>query len=164
MTKRKLSSEQALEKLMSYCSKMERCRFDVRKKLYNWDIDSQKTDAIINKLVSLGFVNDQRYIESYIRGKFYYNKWGRVKIRYNLKLKGFEEADIIPALDLFFDGVDYEAMILEQLIRKNKSITVEDEYLRKTKLIQFGQSRGYETELSLACVDTIFENLSQQED
>jgi regulatory protein len=143
---------------------MERCRFDVRKKLYNWDVDSQKTDAIINKLVSLGFVNDQRYIESYIRGKFYYNKWGRVKIRYNLKLKGFEEADIIPALDLFFDGVDYEAMILEQLIRKNKSITVEDEYLRKTKLIQFGQSRGYETELSLACVDTIFENLSQQED
>ena len=161
MTKRKLSSEQALKKLMSYCSKMERCRFDVRKKLYNWDVDSHKTDAIINELVSLGFLNDQRYIEAYIRGKFYYNKWGRVKIRYNLKLKGFEEADITPALELFFDEVDYKAMILEQLTRKNKSITVDDEYLRKAKLIRFGQNRGYETEMSLACVDTILENLTQ---
>jgi len=164
MTKRKLSSDQALERLMSYCSKMERCRFDVRKKLYNWDVEAHKTDAILEKLISLGFVNDQRYIESYIRGKYYYNKWGRVKIRYNLKLKGFDEADIIPALDAFFDEVDYETMILEQLSRKNKSINVEDEYQRKSKLIQFGQSRGYETEISLACVDTIFEATAQQED
>lgn len=157
MSKRKLSSEQATDRLMSYCSKMERCRFDVRQKLYYWDVDPKKTDAIIEQLISAGFINDQRYIQSYIRGKYYYNKWGRVKIRYNLKLKGFEESEIIGYLDEFFDTVEYEKMIYEQLERKNKSITIEDEYQRKSKLIQFGQSRGYETEISLTCVDAIFE-------
>jgi regulatory protein len=163
MSKRKLSSEQALERLMSYCSKMERCRFDVRQKLYYWDVDPLKTDAIIEKLIELGFINDARYIESYIRGKYYYNKWGRVKIRYNLKLKGFEDAEIIPFLDAFFETVEYEQMIFEQLERKNKSIKIDDEYTRKSKLIQFGQSRGYETEISLSCVDAIFEAHEQQE-
>src|SRR5690554_3041375 len=158
MSKRKLSSEQAFEKLMSFCSKKERCRSDIEKKMYNWDISSEKTDEIIQQLIDEGFLNDERYIEAFIRGKYFYNKWVRVKIRYNLKLKGFKESDINPALDTFFNSVDYHGMICDQLTKKNKSIKVEDEYQRKSKLIQFGQSRGYETEISLACVDTIFDS------
>ncbi|MFO7868856.1 MAG: regulatory protein RecX [Bacteroidales bacterium] len=158
MSKRKLTFEQAIEKLMSYCSKKERSRFDVQKKLYYWDIDSDKSEEIIQKLIDEGFISDERFIEAFIRGKYYYNKWGRVKIKYNLKLKGFKENDINPALDAFFTNVDYKAMVCEQLQKKNKSLKVDDEYQRKSKLIQFGQSRGYETELSLECVDTIFDS------
>lgn len=158
MNKRKLPYDQALEKLMSYCSKMERCKFDIQNKLYYWDLDQKKSDQIITVLIEQGFLNDARYIDSYIRGKYYYNKWGRVKIRYNLVLKGFAENDITNALDSFFDSVDYETMIFDQLVRKNKSISAEDEYQRKSKLIRFGQSRGYETEISLACVDRIVDS------
>ena len=155
MNKRILPADKALEKLMSYCSKMERCEFDVKQKLYNWGIDEKKSQAILENLKKEGFISNDRYVESYIRGKYYYNKWGRVKIRFNLKLKGYDENVIAPALDAFFDNVDYEQLIHEQLERKNRSLTIEDEYQRKSKLIQFGQSRGYETELSLLCVDSI---------
>ncbi len=158
MSKRIISEEKILEKLMSYCSKMERSPFDVKKKLYNWGIGEDKMQCFIDKLIEGGFLNDERYIESYIRGKYFYNKWGRVKIRFNLKLKGFDENEIVKALDIFFEGVDYEKMIYDQLERKNKSIKITDEFQRKSKLIQFGQSRGYETELSLSCVDSIIEN------
>ena len=155
MNKRILPADKAKEKLMSYCSKMERCEFDVKQKLFHWGIDEKKSQAILDSLKKDGFINNDRYVESYIRGKYYYNKWGRVKIRFNLKLKGYDENLVAPALDNFFDSVDYEQMILEQLERKNRSLTIEDEYQRKSKLIQFGQSRGYETEISLSCVDRI---------
>ena len=155
MNKRILPADKALEKLMAYCSKMERCESDIKKKLYNWGVDPKKTAGILEELKKNSFLHSQRYIESYIRGKYYYNKWGRVKIRFNLNLKGFEENEINNALDNFFDSVNYEEMIMEQIIRKNQSLTIEDSYQRKSKLIHFGQSRGYETELSLACVDRI---------
>jgi regulatory protein len=155
MNKRILPADKALEKLMSYCSKMERCEFDVKQKLYYWDVDTVKAQKIMDTLKKGGFINNDRYVEAYIRGKYYYNKWGRVKIRFNLKLKGYDENIIANSLDAFFDSVDYETMIYEQLERKNRSLQIEDEYQRKSKLIQFGQSRGYETEISLSCVDRI---------
>jgi regulatory protein len=134
---------------------MERCESDVRKKLYNWGIDTKKSNEIVEKLKGNGFIQDSRYIQAFIRGKYYYNKWGRVKIRFNLKLKGYSEEEINAAMDAFFSTVDYEGMIYEQLERKNKSLNIDDEYQRKSKLILFGQSRGYETEISLNCVDKI---------
>lgn len=160
MNKRILPAHKALEKLMSYCSKMERCESDIKKKIYNWGIDEKKSIEIVETLKKEGFISSDRYVSAYIRGKYYYNKWGKVKIRFNLKLKGFDDSYISQSLDNFFANEDYEQMVYEQLERKNRSLTIEDEYQRKTKLIHFGQSRGYETELSLSCVDKL---LSSQE-
>lgn len=157
MNVRKLTPEQALDKLMSYCSKMERSEFDVRQKMLLWGITGDAAQKIIDKLNKEKFLDGQRYIYSFIRGKFYYNKWGRVKIRYNLTLRGFKENEIDEAFDSFFSTVDYEQMIFDQLKRKNQSLHINDEYQRKCKLIHFGQTRGYETEISLACVDKIVE-------
>ncbi|MCQ2960587.1 MAG: RecX family transcriptional regulator [Bacteroidales bacterium] len=158
MNVRKLTPDQALDKLMSYCSKMERSEYDVRQKLTLWGITGEQAQKIVNKLVEERFINSQRYLYSYVRGKFYYNKWGRVKIRYNLMLRGFKESVIDETFDAFFSTVDYEQMIFDQLQRKNQSLKIDDEYQRKSKLIYFGQTRGYETEISLACVDKIVES------
>lgn len=158
MNVRKLTPEQALDKLMAYCSKMERSEFDVRQKLFLWGITGDQAQKIVDRLNKDGFMDSERYIYSYIRGKFYYKKWGRVKMRYNLTLRGFKENAIDEAFDVLFSTVDYEQMIYEQLRRKNQSLSIHDEYQRKCKLIQFGQSRGYETEISLACVDKIVES------
>ena len=155
MNVRKLTPEQALDKLMAYCSKMERSEFDVRQKLFLWGITGDQAQKIVDRLNKDRFLDFERYIYSYIRGKFFYKKWGRVKMRYNLTLRGFKENDIDEAFDVLFSTVDYEQMIYDQLNRKNQSLNIHDEYQRKCKLIQFGQSRGYETEISLACVDKI---------
>ena len=149
MNVRKLTPEQALDKLMSYCSKMERSEFDVRQKMMLWGITGDAAQKIIDKLNKEKFLDGQRYIYSFIRGKFYYNKWGRVKIRYNLTLRGFKENEIDEAFDSFFSTVDYEQMIFDQLKRKNQSLHINDEYQRKSKLIHFGQTRGYKRKFPL---------------
>ena len=156
MKKESMSAKDALLKSMNWCSKMERSTFDVQMKLYSWGIDAENTKAIISKLQEEGFINADRYIEAYIKGKLIYKKWGRVKIKYHLKVKGFKEDIIDKSMDELINEDEYLAMILEQLRKKNASINEDDEYLRKSKVINFGASRGYETELSLQCVDKLF--------
>ena len=141
MNKINMSNEQALTKIMNWCSKMERSKFDVQNKLYTWGVDKSKIDGIIERLEKEGFLSSNRFLEAFIKGKLYYNKWGRVKIKYHLKLKGFPE------------NLIYIQMIFEQLKKKNTSLNVDDDYVKKSKVIQFGASRGYETELALQCVD-----------
>ena len=50
MNVRRLTPEQALDKLMSYCSKMERSEFDVRQKMMLWGITGDAAQKIVDKL------------------------------------------------------------------------------------------------------------------
>jgi len=134
---------------------MERSKFDVQFKLYSWGLDQNQIKEVVEKLESDGFLSSGRYIEAYIKGKLYYKKWGKVKIKYNLKLKGFSDELIDKYIDELIDEDFYLEMITEQLKKKSLAIDDDDEYTRKSKLIRFGQSRGYETEISLMCVDKL---------
>ena len=150
-----MSINEARVKAMNWCSKMERSKFDVQFKLYSWGLDQNQIKEVVEKLESDGFLSSGRYIEAYIKGKLYYKKWGKVKIKYNLKLKGFSDELIDKYIDELIDEDFYLEMITEQLKKKSLAIDDDDEYTRKSKLIRFGQSRGYETEISLMCVDKL---------
>lgn len=156
MNKSHMTEKDALQKAMNWCSKMERSTFDVQMKLYSWGMSAIQIKEILKKLEEDGFLNADRYIESYIKGKLIYKKWGKVKIKYHLKVKGFKEETIDKYLDEIVNEDEYLQMMLEQLRKKNSSLEDEDEYIRKSKIINFGASRGYETELALQCVDTLF--------
>jgi len=155
MQNRRMSINEARVKAMNWCSKMERSKFDVQFKLYSWGLDQNQIKEVVEKLESDGFLSSGRYIEAYIKGKLYYKKWGKVKIKYNLKLKGFSDELIDKYIDELIDEDFYLEMIIEQLKKKSLAIDDDDEYIRKSKLIRFGQSRGYETEISLMCVDKL---------
>lgn len=155
MNVRTISPEQALSKLMTYCSKMERNEQDVRKKLQLWAISENDSKKIIARLQDDGFISQERYVSSYIRGKFVYNKWGKTKIKYGLLQKGFNDSLIQPLLDDFFETVDYKKTITKELQKKNKTLHTDDLYERKAKLMQFAQSRGYEFDVALSCVEKI---------
>ena len=155
MNVRTVSPEQALSKLMTYCSKMERNEQDVRKKLQLWAISENDSKKIIARLQDEGFISQERYVTSYIRGKFVYNKWGKTKIKFGLLQKGLKDSLIEPLLDDFFETVDYKTTITKELQKKNKTLCTDDLYERKAKLMQFAQSRGYEYDVALSCVEKI---------
>ena len=155
MNVRTVTPEQALSKLMAYCSKMERNEQDVRKKLQSWAISANDTKKIIARLQDEGFISQERYVKSYVRGKFVYNKWGKTKIKFGLLQKGFKESVIKPIIDDFFETADYTQTITKELQKKNKALHTDDLYERKAKLMQFAQSRGYEYDVALSCIENI---------
>ncbi|MFQ3579498.1 MAG: RecX family transcriptional regulator [Bacteroidales bacterium] len=147
------------KKIMAWCSKQERCQSDVLEKLKELGVVKQDALDLLKELEDEGFINSRRFAESYIRGKFHYKKWGKTKIKHRLLSKGIDECIIEEIINEVIDEEEYTAMIFEQLRKKNQTITEDDDYKRKALIIRFGQSRGYETEITLRCADKLMSTI-----
>jgi len=152
--KKEVRAEEALSKVQFICSKQEKCCFDIRKKLKSWNISPDEQDEIIQSLTEDKFINEERYTTFYVRDKFRFNKWGRIKIAHHLRQKQIPEYIISNTLDQL-DDVEYFENLHGLLINKMKNIREEDSYQLRAKLFRFAQSRGFESQISLKLIDKI---------
>lgn len=140
-----ISYDHALSKAMAICSKAEKCVSDIQIKLDEWGIESADAHNIIKTLILEKFIDQERYARYFVRDKFRFNQWGKVKIVFMLKSKKIPAALIDEALQ----EINYETY-LELLVRllkdKAKKTKFVNEYDKKGKLIRFAQSKGFEFE------------------
>lgn len=153
----KYSESQALPKIAAYCSKAERAESDVRKKLLGWELDESSSERIINRLREENFLNEERYCRSFIKDKIQFNKWGKVKIVFELKKKRIPEFIINSCLEEI-ESSDYEMPLMKILVTKSKSVKANNEYERWTKLVRFGMGRGYSFDQIKKCLSQILNN------
>ena len=119
--KKEISAQSALSKVMFICSRQEKCCFDIRKKLRDWNLSYDDQDEIIQTLIEEKFLNEERYTNFYVRDKFRFNKWGKIKISHHLKQKQIPDNLIDNALDQINEK-DYKESLGDILSHKIKSI------------------------------------------
>lgn len=73
------------KKIEFYCAYQERCQIDVTQKLKKLEIFGDDKDQYLSHLIDNDFLNEQRFSECYVRGKFNNNSWGRIKIMRELE-------------------------------------------------------------------------------
>lgn len=131
-----------LNRLEAQCSKREYCVSDVRQKaLKALDGDSARAEEVLQSLVENKFVDDSRYAAAFAAEKSALGGWGRVKIRYALRMKHIGQGDIDAALAEIDEDKAMDK--LERLI-DNKRRSLDGDPQIKLKLIKFALSRGYE--------------------
>ncbi|MDR0660349.1 MAG: RecX family transcriptional regulator [Prevotellaceae bacterium] len=140
------TSQEALAKLKNLCSRSEKCIYDIKLKLQKWGIEPSESEKIIASLLNSKFVDEERYVNAYVREKLNLAKWGKQKIVRMLKAKQVQANLIDVALNDINNG-KYKEKLVELLKKKNSSIKDESEYNRKAKLLRFALSRGYEYDL-----------------
>lgn len=138
--------KRALAKAMSICSRREYCNDDIRTKLQSWYISDSDSEKIIASLTRENFINEKRYTEAFVKDKFRYNKWGKVKIRANLKMKKIPGDMISSALESI-DDEQYRKIIEELLRSHRRSVKAKNQYDLKGKLLRYGLSKGFESDL-----------------
>jgi regulatory protein len=136
----------AIEKAKKFCAYQERAHSEVRKKLYEWGMDKEHVEGIISKLITEGFINEERFATSFARGKFRIKKWGKNKIKTELKKRKITEYCINKALSEI-DRKEYYKTLKEIISKKEKEIKEKNDLKRKNKLSQYAISRGFEPEL-----------------
>ena len=136
----------ALAKAMRICSQRELCQSDIETKLELWGVVNPDTQKILNILLKDNFINEERYAKAFVRDKFTYNKWGKIKIASHLKAKRVAAATINSALDTI-DNSQYISVIETILKQHKKTIKAKNDYELKAKLLRFGLSRGFESYL-----------------
>ena len=145
-SKKTIDHAEALEKSRKFCASEERCRYDVRKKLFDWGVSSGDTEKIINSLMADNFLDEWRFARMFAGGKFRNNKWGKIKISYELVRKNIAKNVIDDALHRI-DGEEYIEVLKKELAKKRKSITAEDDWQLKAKLHRYASSKGYENDV-----------------
>jgi regulatory protein len=136
----------ALSRAMAICSRREYCVDDIQSKLLSWGISGPDSERIIKALIKENFINEKRFTEAFVRDKFRYNKWGKVKIKAHLKLKKIP-ADIITSSLYSIDNELYIKSLKELLTIHRRSVKVKNQYDLKGKLLRYGLSKGFESDL-----------------
>lgn len=134
------------KKMAALCSRAEQCSPDIRKKIIAAGLSNDEADDIIEKLKAEKFIDDQRYVNFYVSEKFRINKWGKVKMRYYLKMKGLDDDLIQKGLDEL-DEEKYRQVLIKTMKEKARSVKKKNKFEKMGQVIRFTQNRGFEPEL-----------------
>ena len=141
--KKNISPENALNRLAALCSRSEQAECDLRAKLAAWAIAPNDADRIIARLYEMRFIDRNRYACAFVRDKFRFEGWGKIKISYQLRQKGFDDNAIADALTEIPDE-EYAERLHTLLAAKVRSIKNKPYMQAKAALVRFAASRGFE--------------------
>lgn len=144
-SKLKITGAEALLRLQKLCSSSEKSEYEVRKKLAGWGLEKENT-RIIERLKEENFLNSARFAQAFTHDKLTINKWGKMKVRYQLRNHQIPD-DIIEKVLSAVDDNFYIEMVASELKKKSESINESNIYKLKAKLYAFGNQRGYESNL-----------------
>ncbi|MEI6274488.1 MAG: regulatory protein RecX [Prolixibacteraceae bacterium] len=153
-TRQQLTYREALTKAMDICGRSEKCRYDIELKCREWQLSKEETVQLTNTLLKEKFIDQQRYANSFVNDKFKFNKWGKIKLAYALRQKKLEEKMIREALTHIPENT-YREVLSDLLSAKAKTIRENDAYTRRSKLMAFAQSRGFEADTAMKVVDRL---------
>lgn len=144
----------SLSKAMALCSRREYCPEDIRLKLQSWGVGENDTGRVIEILIKENFLNENRYAEAFVKDKFNYNKWGKVKITAHLKMKKIPAGIIINALDSIDDDL-YRKTLSDLIATHRRGIKAKNQYDLKGKLFRYGLSKGFESDLLYGIISSV---------
>ncbi len=133
------------QKLVNYCVYQDRCHSEVEQKMREFLLIDEAKEDIFLYLIQENYLNEERFVRSYIRGKFYMKKWGRQKIKMSLKQKGISERMMQGCWNEIFEE-DYADAIRTIYNKYIENLSGLNDYQKKTKAIRHLLSKGFEYE------------------
>lgn len=138
--------KEAAVKLMQFCAYRDRSQKEVEDKLLDMRMIPEAREQIIIKLMQEDFLNEERFARSFVRGKFRIKKWGRVRIRQELKLREISS----PIIKIAMTEIDEKQYLktLHDLAEKKLGLLREpNQFKCRKKLSDHLLRKGYEAGL-----------------
>lgn len=150
----RLSKDDALNLMQKYCSIQDRCQSEIRTRLLEHSVYGDDLEEVIADLISDDFINEERFAKAYVRGKFRIKKWGKIKIRQELKFRKISDYSIRKGMqEIGYD--DYLATLQILLEKKEATLRFSNQWERLKKLTAFATQKGYEYEVIKEVLNTI---------
>lgn len=139
------SVEDIVQKMEYYCSYQERCHVEVLEKLRSFVLNQQEKDQIMVHLIEHNFLNEERFASVFSISKFHQKKWGKIRIKNELKARKISDYLVTKALKEI-PTEEYE-MTFETLAEKHwETITEKNDLKKRKKFCDFLLRKGWESE------------------
>jgi len=137
--------ENIVQKLEYYCSYQERCHVEVLEKLRSFVLNHHEKDQIMVHLIEHNFLNEERFASVFSISKFHQKKWGKIRIKNELKARRISDYLVTKALKEI-PTEEYE-MTFETLAAKHwEAITEKNDLKKRKKFCDFLLRKGWESE------------------
>jgi regulatory protein len=149
------SVSEAIQKLESYCAYQERCHIEVQEKLRGFAISSIDKERVIVHLIEHNYLNEERFASLFTISKFHQKKWGKIRIKNELKARKISDFLITKSLKEI--PVEEYETTFEDLSEKHwETLPERDSSKKRKKFCDFLLRKGWES-------DKIYEKLKQLE-
>jgi regulatory protein len=139
------SVEVIIQKLEHYCSYQERCHIEVSEKLRSFVLNQEEKDKIIVHLIESNFLNEERFALVFSISKFHQKKWGKIRIKIELKARKISDYLVTKALKEI-PTEEYE-ITFEILAEKHwETITEKNDLKKRKKFCDYLLRKGWESE------------------
>ncbi|MDI5948312.1 regulatory protein RecX [Flavobacterium yafengii] len=140
------SIKEAIHKIEHYCAYQERCHEEVVQKLRSMKMDSDEIDTIMVRLINDNFLNEERFAQSFARGKHRIKHWGKIRIVNELKAKKITQTLINIALKEI--STEEYLSTFHTLAERNWESILETNNLKKRKkFCDYLLRKGFESNL-----------------
>jgi len=136
----------ALQRAAALCSRQEQCSSHIREKLNTWKVTAEDAEKIIDLLKREKFLDDLRFATFYVRDKFRFNAWGKIKLTVMLTQKKIPQAVIEEAMKQI-DPELYKQTCTRLISEKAATLNESNQFKRKGKLFRYAAQRGFESDL-----------------
>lgn len=138
--------KEATERIQSFCALQDRCQWEAEKKMREWGVEEDIIEHILTDLILEKFIDEQRFAESFCRGKFRIKRWGKVKIKNELRLRKISVSCINKGLEQI-EEEEYYSTLKELYEKKKNSLKDKNQFIRKGKIAKHLQQKGFESNL-----------------
>ncbi|SFW62036.1 regulatory protein [Cellulophaga fucicola] len=137
---------EATKKLEQYCAYQERCHKEVTQKLKDMGMISDARDLVITHLIKENYLNEERFAQSFARGKFNIKKWGKIRIVNELKFRNISIYNIKTALKEIDDN-EYLTTLDELALKRANAVKETNPFKKQKKIADYLLYRGWESHL-----------------
>lgn len=145
---------EALTFAASYCSTAEHCKSEVLEKIQKFELTELEQDQLIQRLKMEKFLDEKRYVQAFVKDRFRFNKWGRIKIRFMLRQKNIDNELIDEGLECI-PQEEYLDLLMALLKQKRPSVKSKSNFELRGKMLRFASGRGFEPNLISKCLQNM---------
>lgn len=138
--------DEAQKKMENFCAYQERCHKEVRAKLKEMKMIPQAIDTIMVHLIEQNFLNEERFARAFVRGKFRIKKWGKNRLKRELKLREISDYSIKKAFEEINED-DYKTTLDDLIQKRIGQIKETNTYKKRKKVADYLLYRGWESHL-----------------
>lgn len=132
------------KKLEHFCAYQERCHAEVIAKLRSMGTAQNDIDETVVYLISQNFLNEERFAQSFARGKHRIKSWGKSRIIAELKARNITQRNIDRALKEIPDD-EYRDSFDRLAERHWETLRGPNDLKKRKKFCDYLLRKGYES-------------------
>lgn len=147
---------EATKRMEHYCAYQDRCHQEVGRKLKEMNMIQEASNQIILHLLDHDFLNESRFAQSYVRGKFRIKKWGRIRISQELKRRNISTYNITLGLKEIPEDeylTSFNDLALKRFNQLDTEVNIQK---KRKKFVDYLLYRGWESSLTWGKVRELF--------